>query len=596
MDTAAVKLQIETKATRSSIAKLRMSNIDIDILSDIGINEVVLVAKIGLGFVLLAIVLRPLYKFAIRPYSRTMLAVKGPPLQHSIWGSWPREAELTGRGEQYLLNTMEEYGPVCSYTSIGRRPTFIIGDHRAANKILLQTPYNRDPISNTTVRRHAGAGLLTTEGLQHRRQRKVAHPAFTQPAVHDMAPIFHEKAGLLIGNLRRRMEQDLTPESKQYGTRVNIALDIFSAALDIIGAAGFDFQFNSLLNAGGSSALEKAFYDCIHLVTTGTAYSAIRLLYGTPVEKIGRFLRIEEQMHLDRSKKLVDDISTKLVQRAKENAVSGKDLLALMVRANTSDELKDTQRLTDNELAQMIPIFLFAGHETTATALSWAMLSLIDPVRGMTTQERLREELQADSAWREDAQAMDSLPYLDAFTRETMRYYCPVREVPREVPFDDVLPLGRPIQLRDGTMASEIRVLKGELIDIPVGWLNRHESLWGADGNEFKAERWLSIGHEFKGDDDELHLDPAVKELRGVWANLATFGAGPQGCIGIRMALLEFKIIIATLVTNFEILPPNLPNEAPVEIESILEIVAHPVLKEDRDGGLAMPVRLRNLV
>ncbi|KAK0540160.1 hypothetical protein OC835_000782 [Tilletia horrida] len=167
-----------------------------------------------------------------------------------------------------------------------------------------------------------------------------------------------------------------------------------------------------------------------------------------------------------------------------------------------------------------------------------------------------------------------------------MRLWCPARFVARQVPYDDVLPLSRPIRLRDGTLASEIKVKKGQDIRVPVSYLNRDESLWGADGNVFKAERWLPAGHELKGADSELDMDPSVKELRGTWSNLATFGA---------VAIMEFKTITAHLLTSFEILPANLPSEPPVELETIMKVVSHPILKGDKIQDVAMPVRLKLL-
>ncbi|KAK0521935.1 hypothetical protein OC834_003441 [Tilletia horrida] len=571
--------------------------VDIDVLASVGRVDLVTAAQLGLVLFLLAVVLRPIVHFIRRPYASNLTVLPHEPVKHFFWGSWPNDAEVGGHFEKYLLKTIKQHGPVNSVTLMGRRPMIVVGDHRAANKFLLQTPYNRVPLINNIIRRHAGAGLLTTEGAQHRRQRKVAHPAFTMPAVYDMTPIFHEKAADLITRLRRKVAADDASTSKEYGSRVDIAKDLFSAALDIIGAAGFDYQFNSLLGSGETSALEKAFYDCLHLLTTGTLYSAMRALLNDPAEKAGRLLGIKEQAHLDNAKKLVDGISTELVKRAKASGTSGKDLLTLMVRANTSEELKDHQRLSDEELASLVPVFLFAGHETTATALSWSMLALVDRESGKRIQERLRKELTSDPsfAWRDSPSTLDSLPYLDSFTREVMRFYCPVRSLPRQVPYDDVLPLAHPIKLNDGTTVSEIKVKKHQTVTIPISWINRDESLWGPDGNVFKAERWLPAGHEFKGPESELDIDPSVKELRGVWSNLATFGAGPQQCIGVRMAIMEFKTLIAHLVTNFEFLPPSLPNEPPVEIDAVMEIVAHPTIKGDKSKELAMPVRLKAL-
>ncbi|KAE8266413.1 hypothetical protein A4X09_0g5931 [Tilletia walkeri] len=568
-----------------------MVNFDLSTLLLNSILSPVYLAILGL----LALLLYVVYDFIRMPYPENLRNIKGPGVKHWFYGSWPAGAEISGLYEYHLLDTIKTYGPVCTFSEMGRTPILVLADHRAVSKVLLQTPYNRVPVINQMIRRHVGAGLLTKEGAQHRKQRKVAHPAFTLPSVYNMAPTMHEKSAELVTRLQKTIADDRSPGAEIHGTRLDITRDIFSAALDIIGVVGFNYQFNSLLSQGEPSALEKAFHDCLHTLTTGTPYNGLRIVFGTPVEVFGRLFRIKEQVLLDDSKRLVRKISRELVERAQQEDNSGTDLLTLMVRANTSDEVKESQRLSDEDLREMVPVFLFAGHETSATALSWAMLELMQPKSGKIMQERLREELMNDGEeWKSNPGVLDSLPFLDAFTRETLRFYCPVRNLPRQVPHDDIIPLSRPVQLRDGTMTSEIRVKKGQVIQFPISWMNRDESLWGPTGNQFIPERWLPEDHEHAFIQDEL-VNPVANDLKGVFANLMTFGAGPQQCIGVRMAVLEFKIILAAMITNFEFLLPNLEGEPPVEIASLDMVVSKPILKGKPEGGLTMPVRIKAL-
>ncbi|KAK0521936.1 hypothetical protein OC835_006736 [Tilletia horrida] len=524
--------------------------------------------------------------FMRQPYAENLRVLKSAGLKHWFYGSWPKGAEINGRYEYELLKTVEEHGPVCVYFEMGRTPVIALADHRAASRVLLQTPYNRVPVINEMVKRHVGAGLIAAEGAQHRRQRKVAQPAFTLHSVYNMAGTMHEKSALLVARLHRNIAKDSSPEAKTHGARIDITKDIFAAALDIIGVVGFNYQFNSLLSDGETSALEQAFHDCLHTLTTGTLYNLLRIVLGAPVEFIGRVFRIKEQLLLDRSKKLVREISSQLVEQAKKDDSTGTDLLTLMVRSNNAEDVKQSSRLTDEDLRETVPVFLFAGHETTATALSWCMLQLMSDEYGQTIQERLRAELlDGDEKWRTDPQALDTLPYLDAFTRETLRFYCPVRNLPRQAPYDDVIPLSRPVQLRDGSMTTEIRVLKGQTVQFPVSWMNRDESLWGPTGNQFKPERWLPAEHPHAMLQEQL-VEPCVNDLKGVFANLMTFGA---------VAVLEFKVILAAIVTNFQILRPNRDGEPPVEIESLDMVVSKPVLRGRPEDGLTMPVRIKAL-
>ncbi|KAK0542052.1 hypothetical protein OC844_007896, partial [Tilletia horrida] len=333
--------------------------VDIDVLASLGRAELVTATQLLVVLCVLAVVLRPLAGFVLRPYASNLRVLPGPQIKHFFWGSDISKASINGKFEDYMLELLKEYGPVCSATLVARRPAIFVGDHRAMNKLLLQTPYKRDPLISKIFERHVGTGLLTTEGAQHRRQRKVAHPAFTMPAVYEMSPILNEQADNLIRRLRRKVVDDESSTAKEYGTQINIGNDVYSAALDIIGAAGFDYRFNSL--SGSATSLEHAFHEIVRLIATGTLYCVLRAIFDKPVERVGRLLRLEEQRRLDTSKKVIVDISTELVKRAKASGANGKDLLSLMVRANTSDELKDHQRLGDDELAGLVPIFLMAG-------------------------------------------------------------------------------------------------------------------------------------------------------------------------------------------------------------------------------------------
>ncbi|KAK0531691.1 hypothetical protein OC834_002854 [Tilletia horrida] len=542
-------------------------------------------ALVACAVALLAALLRPIIHWIRAPYADNILALPGAPVKHFFWGSWPRGAETEGDFEIHLNEHIRAYGAVSSLTLMGRRPLILVGDHLAASKILLQTPYRRVPMINKMLKRHVGDGLIGKE----------AYPAFTQAAVYRMNSIFHEKASELVAHLRDRAESDASPESKQYGRRIDIMKDVHAVALDIMGLAGFDYHFNSLLGKDRTSELAAAVKECMQLLQTGTVYSALRLLFDRPVEQLGRWLKVEEQMELDIAKRVVRDISMDLVERARARGTGGKDLLSLMVQANASDQLDSPQKLTDAELADLVPVFILAGHETLATSLAWAVLALIDPTRGSIMQARLRQELTLSNAsdWQQSASILDSLPYLDAFAREVMRFYCPIRILMRQVPYDDVVPLARPIKLRDGSITSHIKVKKGQTVDVPIAWLNRDESLWGPQGNVFLPERWLPDGHKFKDEGSDLCLDPSVSELRGVWSHLVTFGAGVQQCIGQRMAVMEFKVVLARLITNFEFLAPTLPSEPPIHIEATMTLVAHPYIRGEKSSGPTMPVRYR---
>ncbi|KAK0567950.1 hypothetical protein OC861_002401 [Tilletia horrida] len=544
----------------------------------------------------------PLIRLVLAPYRGTATALKGPPAKHWLFGSFDADAYTQRKFDQYVLYTIEKYGPVCCITGMARQPILIVSDYCAINHVLLHQPYDRIKCGAELLRRHVGHGLLTESGATHRRQRRVASPAFSKAAVFGMSAILQQKADAVVERLRHQLAISDGKDGGTHGHRVDLARIFGAYALDVLGSAGFGYEFSALTGDEEISPLQAAVQKRMRLATSKTPYALLRLLGGSRVESLGRLFRIQEQAELDEATAVVHRVSRELVMHARMNANTdqkqSRDVLSLMVRANISESVRPSQRLSDEELMNMIPVLIVAGHETTSTSLAWGVWNLVKDKNSLLIQKRLREELSAELTsygenWRSDAAILDRLPYLDGVVRETLRLHPPAPGLAREAPFDDVIPLSRPVKLRDGTMTDKIKISKGQAIDFCVIWLNTNKETWGDDGKNFKPERWLPASH--KHFDKRLQIDERVKELQGVWSHLMTFGSGTQQCIGQRLAILEMKYVLAALVHSFELLPPNLPSEPPVKIVPVTHLVTQPVVAAERQKGFAMPVRFRAL-
>jgi len=183
--------------------------------------------------------------------------------------------------------------------------------------------------------------------------------------------------------------------------------------------------------------------------------------------------------------------------------------------------------------------FLAAGHETTATALQWAIYALC---KHPDIQRRLRDEVRANlpSISNESppvsASAVDGLSFLSAFCNEILRFYPPVPLTIRQAAYDTTV-LGSPIP-------------KGTIMLFSADIINRSKEYWGPDADEFKPDRWLGPGRAKNGGASSPYA-------------FMTFIHGPRSCIGQSFAKGELACLVAVMVGRFqmELKDPNAKQE-----------------------------------
>ena len=150
------------------------------------------------------------------------------------------------------------------------------------------------------------------------------------------------------------------------------------------------------------------------------------------------------------------------------------------VKSNMSED--PARRMSDEELIDQISTLLFAGSDTTSLAISWCFHQLsLNP----RVQKRLREELQSLNSI-EDVCLVDKLPYLNAVVQETLRLCPPAHSTIRVAMEDDMIPLSRPVKLRDGRIMQEVHIRKGSYVHIPIEGLNMNKDIWGKDALIFE--------------------------------------------------------------------------------------------------------------
>lgn len=198
----------------------------------------------------------------------------------------------------------------------------------------------------------------------------------------------------------------------------------------------------------------------------------------------------------------------------------GSDASLIARLAHAEDE--QGRRLDAQQLRDDAMTILVAGYETTALALVWTLYVLASEPRVRT---RLERELDSELGMRPvTAAALSRLPYLEAVVRETLRLFPPVYAFGREV--------AAPFELGGYRLPVGSQVLVS-----PYG-LHRNPSYF-PDPYAIRPERWLAGAEPIP---------------RGAWV---PFGGGPRICIGMHYALMEVRLLLATLIqrVRFELAP-----------------------------------------
>lgn len=538
------------------------------------------------------------YQIYTRVFTSPLRAFDGPPLVHWYRGFIP--AGYLQYQSDVIEKAHEDFGPVWFGVSVGRRCAISIGDDVAIQHITRNSKYKRPRNQSRLTSIFFGDGMVNAEGVDHRRQRHVAEPSFSDRSISRASPLIYGVGERLLARWHTMYQQQQKQQGGEDDLVINAQHEFGLAALDVIGLAGFNYQFHALQDRD-NTAMHEVWRTVMKLSLSRSRYAVVRAMFPS-IRPFGALFVKEEQRLLECQRRISSLVASLIADAKSEASTDGREggqtILSRMVESNASGA---KNALHERDISSMIPVFLIAGHETTASALAWAFYALSRDERhgapdgcvdGRGKQTLLRQELAAEEnqGWQSDWETLDSLPYLDAVVAEVLRLFTPTRLSRRECYSDDVVPLGAPVRLRDGSLTRHIVMSKGDQIIIPVHWLNKAEMYWGPDGHKFQPERWLPETHALY---DGKGLTDRIKTRKiGAWRSLITFGQGTHVCIGYRLAVAELKILLAQTINEFDVRPiEKTPRDTVVEITSRSVFVSRPEVKGG-DGTFAMPCRL----
>lgn len=349
--------------------------------------------------------------------------------------------------------------------------------------------YSRTPAGLRVLRPMLGEGLLIAEGKAWKHQRRTLAPAFTPRAVMTLIPHMVAVTDETIANLRRG------------GGAVDLREIMQRMTLEIAGRTMFSFG----MERHGATLRDFVMEYADRLARPHFLDLVLPANWPTPRD----FPRARFR------KRWTHFIGMLMAERraaGKQEGAPARDLFDLM---NAARDPETGEAFNEAQLGDQVATMILAGHETTATALFWALYLLaLDPV----VQEQLAAEARQVSAAGEAD--LERLKFTRAVVDETMRLYPPAFLIARAAAGCDMV-AGIPIKKRD-------------VLLIAPWLLHRHEKLW-RDPSAFVPERFLS---------------PAPPPDRFAYL---PFGVGARVCIGAHFALVEATLVLARIIAAFRV-------------------------------------------
>jgi cytochrome P450 len=387
---------------------------------------------------------------------------------------------------EYFTKLARDHGDVAGMRVLNFKSIFI--NHPDAIEEVLVTnarKYTKGKVLRAN--RHVfGEGLLTSEGEFWLRQRRLAQPAFHRGRIASYAATMVEYTQRLLEEWRDGEERDAHKE-------------MMRLTLQIVGKTLFDADVARDARDVGKS-LEL-------LLEIGADFRRTIL--------IPHWVPTPTNLRVKREVAQIEKILYRIIAERRASGHDAGDLLSMLLAAQ--DE--DGTRMTDKQLRDETITLFLAGHETTASTLSWTWWLL---AQNPAVEAKLHAELDSVLGGRSPSfDDLPKLPYTGHVITESLRLYPAAWGMARLVVEDHEV-AGYPVTKGMGVAMAQ--------------WVVHRDPRWYDAPEKFQPERW---------EGDLLKRLPRFAYF--------PFGGGPRQCIGNSFALMEAALLLATIAQKFRL-------------------------------------------
>ncbi|MFN7209150.1 MAG: cytochrome P450 [Aggregatilineales bacterium] len=390
----------------------------------------------------------------------------------------------------FFSSLAARYGEVCAFRTF-RQWRYYVQNPDLIQQILISHQWVRTPMSRKLLGSFLGESVFSQEGELHLSQRRLMQPAFHRERLAHYAQTMVAQTAQTLQSWQDGEQRDMVDEM------MRLTLEIVSQVL-----------FGTSTSAEAKQ-IGAALLTIQHNIQNDYTINML-LPLRMPVLRFGAARRVVQTFQ---------QTTQRIIANRRAEGRAHDDLLDTLLR--TRDE--DGARLTDAQVAGQVSALLFAGHETTANALAWALYLLVKHPHVLA---RLRAEVESVCGERLPSMAdLPRLKYTEMVFKEVLRLH-PSAWYAERVPLED-------FQL------GEYLVPKGTPVAISVYALQR-DPRYFEQPEAFLPERFapenLSRIHRYA---------------------YLPFGLGAHQCIGNQFAMVEGQLVLATLVPRLDLSLPE---------------------------------------
>ncbi|XP_008320917.1 cytochrome P450 4T8 [Cynoglossus semilaevis] len=431
------------------------------------------------------------------------------------------EFKLDGTDFDLILKWAKQY-PDAFTMKFGPFMCFLVVYHPEYVKALLSSTEPKDDVGYRFSIPWIGNGLLVSSGPRWFRNRRLLTPGFHYDILKAYVKVMSDTTATML-----KKWESYTKSEESFELFEHVSL----MTLDTIMKCAFSYSSNCQTESGTNEYI-KAVYELSYLIS--------RRLRVFPYHSDLIFHLSPSGYRYRKACKIAHNHTEEVIKKRKETLKGEKELESIQSKRNLDflDILlcaRDESHigLSDEEIRAEVDTFMFEGHDTTASGISFIFYCLAcHPEHQTKCREEITEVLQHKDTI--DWDDLNRIPYTTMCIKEALRLYPPVPGIARK--------LTKPMTFFDG-----VTVPAGCNVSLSMFAIHRNPAVW-------------ENPHVF----DPLRFLPENVAKRSPHS-FVPFSAGPRNCIGQNFAMNEMKVVVALTLKRYRLIqdPTQTPKLIP---------------------------------